>query len=95
MAAPFVTDLPAHSELRYEIAAEAPGRVKLISGNAELFGVELSVGREYVLPPGHRGSISTFTGARVRATHYLLLCVHCCVWRGAGGAGGVSIVAAL
>jgi polyribonucleotide 5'-hydroxyl-kinase len=66
MHAPLTATLPAHSELRFHVGADKPGTVKLISGNAELFGVELAPGKEYLLPQDKNGSIATFYGASVR-----------------------------
>lgn len=43
-----IIDLTAESELRCEVTDQESITVKLVSGNAELFGVELALSREYI-----------------------------------------------
>lgn len=63
--APEQISVPAYSELRFYVAAEGTGTLKLMEGSAELFGIELALGKEYVMTSGKSGSIATFFGAKV------------------------------
>lgn len=65
MAAPVLHDVPANAELRFQVKADTVGKLKLVSGSGELFGVELALGKEYSLPRGKSASIATFYGAKV------------------------------
>ncbi|TKA33803.1 hypothetical protein B0A50_00640 [Salinomyces thailandicus] len=57
-------DLEAQSEWRFEAAFGQPYSIKLLSGHAELFGVELAPGQTYSLA-GCKGAIFTWQGCQL------------------------------
>lgn len=60
-------DLPAQSEWRFEAAVGQPYNIKLLSGNAELFGAELAPGQSYSFS-GCKGAIFTWQGCQIEIT---------------------------
>jgi polyribonucleotide 5'-hydroxyl-kinase len=60
-------DLPPQTEWRYEAAFGRPYTVKLLSGHAELFGIELAPGQTYNLS-GSQGAIFTWQGCKLEIT---------------------------
>lgn len=58
--------LSKEHELRFEVAdGSGFGHVKMLSGNAEIFGVELVEGRTYSFPPGSKLAVFTWFGAEL------------------------------
>lgn len=57
--------LPAGSELRIEVGDGSPALVRLVSGSAEVFGVELVEGRTYSLAPARKLAVFTWYGAEL------------------------------
>lgn len=57
--------LAKESELRLEVAADSPFRVRLLSGTAEIFGTELPPGNWLPIPPRQKFAIFTWHGATV------------------------------
>ncbi|KAL3680936.1 hypothetical protein R1sor_023892 [Riccia sorocarpa] len=57
--------LQKESELRVEVGWEAPLKVQLLSGNAEIFGTELPPAVSMIFPPAHKIAIFTWNGATV------------------------------
>ncbi|KAK5129549.1 hypothetical protein LTR08_003171 [Meristemomyces frigidus] len=60
-------DLPPQSEWRFEAAFGQPYDIRLISGHAELFGVELAPKQTYSLS-GCKGAIFTWHGCQLEIT---------------------------
>lgn len=65
MSAPAGTEITRHvlakeSELRAEVDASGTACIKLVSGNAEVFGVELAEGRTYTFSPGRKFAVYTW-----------------------------------
>jgi polyribonucleotide 5'-hydroxyl-kinase len=60
--------LAKENELRFEVGEDESagfGVVKLVSGNAEIFGVELVEGKPYQFPPGRKLAVFTWYGAEL------------------------------
>ncbi|KAK8948163.1 hypothetical protein KSP40_PGU022236 [Platanthera guangdongensis] len=57
--------LAKESELRIEVAADSPFRVRLLSGTAEIFGTELPPGNWLSIPSRQKFAIFTWHGATV------------------------------
>ncbi|KAL2621107.1 hypothetical protein R1flu_001312 [Riccia fluitans] len=57
--------LQKESELRVEVGWEAPLKVQLLSGTAEIFGTELPPAVSITFPPAHKIAIFTWNGATV------------------------------
>lgn len=60
-------DLPPRTEWRFEVAFNQSYSIKLLSGHAEIFGVELAPKQFYVLS-GVKGSVFTWQGCRLEVT---------------------------
>ncbi|KAI7468142.1 SAICAR synthase-like protein [Hortaea werneckii] len=60
-------NLPAQSEWRFEVAFGRPYSIKLLTGHAELFGVELAPSQTYNLS-GYKGAIFTWQGCQLEIT---------------------------
>ncbi|KAL3693583.1 hypothetical protein R1sor_007234 [Riccia sorocarpa] len=54
--------LQKESELRVEVGWEAPLKLQLLSGTAEIFGTELPPAVSMIFPPGHKSAIFTWWG---------------------------------
>lgn len=61
-------------ELRIEVAQDGAATIKLISGSAELFGVELAEHRVYTLSPGRKIAIYSWYGAEVLVGGHVAAC---------------------
>ncbi|TMW60330.1 hypothetical protein Poli38472_000372 [Pythium oligandrum] len=59
--------LERECEYRVEVSAQAPVTVKLVSGSAELFGIELAIDNEYTLRD-QKAAIFTWYGATLQVT---------------------------
>lgn len=55
-----IIELSAESELRCEVTDQESITIKLLSGNAELFGIELALSREYVISDDNIAVFSWF-----------------------------------
>ena len=67
-ATPITTHhLSKESELRLEVGDAGPAFLKLTSGSAEVFGVELAEGRTYMLAPGRKLAAYSWYGAELQA----------------------------
>ena len=55
--------LTKESELRLEAGDTSFAHVRLLRGNAEVFGVELAEGRVYDFAPGRKVAVFTYYGA--------------------------------
>lgn len=62
-----VQDLAARTEWRFEVAFKQSYSIKLLSGNAEIFGTELAPKQPYVLS-GVKGSVFTWQGCQLEIT---------------------------
>ncbi|ESN90688.1 hypothetical protein HELRODRAFT_70975 [Helobdella robusta] len=59
-------DLPPNAELRFEVEEDSgPIQIELSSGNAEYFGTELVLKRNYTFPVGAKGAIFTYHGCQL------------------------------
>ena len=57
--------LAAESELRVEVRAHCAAQLRLLSGSAEVGGVELAEGRAYWLAPGRQLAVFSWYGAEL------------------------------
>ncbi|URE28331.1 Pre-mRNA cleavage complex II protein Clp1 [Musa troglodytarum] len=58
-------ELAKESELRVEVASDAPLRLRLLSGTAEIFGTELPPGNWISAPPHSKIAVFTWNGATI------------------------------
>ncbi|KAJ8459832.1 hypothetical protein OPV22_032758 [Ensete ventricosum] len=58
-------ELAKESELRVEIGSDAPLRLRLLSGTAEIFGTELPPGNWISAPPHSKIAVFTWNGATI------------------------------
>jgi len=61
LAPPRTEELPARNELRFEVAANKPYRIRLIRGSAEIFGTELGQNIQYTFS-GTKAAVFTWHG---------------------------------
>ena len=59
-------EIQKDSEMRFEVATSGELHVKLMEGQAELFGTELVLRRTYIFPAAYKGAIFSFYGATVK-----------------------------
>lgn len=64
---PRVYSLNPETELRFESSFTSPVHIKLVHGNAELFGTELAPNTVYTLK-GAKGAVFTWQGCRLEVT---------------------------